>query len=244
MDDKPEKPDLPILHMQAYLTWNEVDGLLFHHAYKQGRRGLNDVRRGVQNLFEEALLNTGELTSEAVTSSNTPIYQKIKKGEMCGWLIGKRVLALLEEKGLTVPIENKEIIVSAYSLPCLFEEALLNAGELRGDKSPYKGKAVKKKQAPKKKPKEEVKPPKSGRGRPAFSYSGRFKDEVNKLHKSGVSKGDIPYRASITSLLNPGATNQGKAITKDEYKDTYKNAFSTVYGYVVKAIKEGDSESQ
>ena len=111
MEDRPETPDLPTLSRKAYLTWNEVDGLLFHYAYKRNAHGnykwqesLKNARKGVRDLFEEALLlSTGELKGESLTRGNTPIYQKIKKGELCAWLMGKRILDLLKDKGIEVP---------------------------------------------------------------------------------------------------------------------------------------------
>jgi|TARA_B100000315_G_C14560347_1_gene580229 hypothetical protein len=78
----------------------------------------------------------------------------------------------------------------------------------------------------------------SRRGRPRFPYSESFKDEVQKLYARNIPKTKIPYRASITKLLNPEAINVGRTIYKDEYKEIYKYAYSTVYRYVVKAISE------
>lgn len=116
MEDKPENPDLPILLRKAYLTWNEVDGLLFYNAFKRishgnykKRESLKNARKGVRDLFEDALLN-GELKGESSTRGNIPIYRKIKKGEMCAWFMGKRILDLLEDKGIEVPTENVEFI--------------------------------------------------------------------------------------------------------------------------------------
>jgi len=117
MEDRPENPDLPILLRKAYLTWNEVDGLLFHHAYKRNAHSRNykwteslkNARKGVRDLFEEALFN-GELKGESSTRGYIPIYQKIKKGELCAWLMGKRILDLLEDKVIEVPAENVEFI--------------------------------------------------------------------------------------------------------------------------------------
>jgi hypothetical protein len=120
MEDRPENPDLPILLRKAYLTWNEVDGLFFHHAYKRNAHSRNykwteslkNARKGVRGLFEEALLN-GELKGESSTRANIPIYQKIKKRELCAWLMGKRILDLLEDKGIEVPTENVKFIEEA-----------------------------------------------------------------------------------------------------------------------------------
>ena len=116
MEDRPETPDLPTLTRKAYLTWNEVDGLLFYNAFKRishgnykKRESLKNARKGVRDLFEDALLN-GELKGESSTRGNIPIYRKIKKGEMCAWFMGKRILDLLEDKGIEVPTENVEFI--------------------------------------------------------------------------------------------------------------------------------------
>ena len=79
---------------------------------------------------------------------------------------------------------------------------------------------------------------KTNKGRPRFPYSATFKDEVIKLHKKNISKKDIPYRATITKILNPDAPNQGKVIDEAEYKKTYKHAYSTVYKYTTKAISD------
>lgn len=83
-----------------------------------------------------------------------------------------------------------------------------------------------------------TKKPKTGRGRPSFPYSATFKDEVIKLHEKNISKKDIPYRATITKILNPDAPNQGKVIDEAEYKKTYKYAYRTVYEYARKAISD------
>jgi hypothetical protein len=117
MEDKPEKQDLPTLLRKAYLTWNEVDGLLFHHAFKRNLHGnykwaesLKNARKGVRDLFEEALLPTGELKGESSTRGNTPIYRKIKKEEMCAWLMEKRILGLVKDRGIEVPVKNVKFI--------------------------------------------------------------------------------------------------------------------------------------
>ena len=120
MEDRPENPDLPILLRKAYLTWNEVDGLLFHHAYKRNAHSRNykwaeslkNARKGVRDLFEEAFLN-GDLKGESSTRGYIPIYQKIKKGELCAWLMGKRILDLLEDKVIEVPAEHVGAIEGA-----------------------------------------------------------------------------------------------------------------------------------
>ena len=85
---------------------------------------------------------------------------------------------------------------------------------------------------------------KSNKGRPEFPYSARFASEVVKLHDDGVSKKLIPYRATITQILNPDAANQGKEIGEKEYKKIYGHARSTVYTYAVKAINESKQASQ
>ena len=84
----------------------------------------------------------------------------------------------------------------------------------------------------------------SKRGRPAFPYSDRFESEVKKLDEKGVRKKDIPYRESITKLLNPDAPNQGRVIDEEKYKRIYRHAYSTVYGYAAKAIKENKKKKQ
>jgi len=79
---------------------------------------------------------------------------------------------------------------------------------------------------------------KTNRGRPPFPYSEKFANEVIKLHSRNITIKDIPYRATITKILNPDASNQGKVIDKETYKIKYKHAYSTVYKYTVKAIEE------